>query len=501
VVSLPSQTRSCRVSDATLTLFTRVIVSFYEMPFPMKNYFSVALLLTATTLTGCAGSSHAAATPTPRASETPTSLEAVTEVIRLQSLHPHLYLSGSVTPTEEGAVSITTPLDGVVIRPMVRVGDFVHKDQPLAELNSVFGQTGLQVMNQLETYQTALSESEKNLSTAETGLATARTTLGQAYAAVSAAKSQVGQADAELTAAHKDLRRKIELEQAGVYAKVDVDEARDRAGKAQAVYHDAQNQVLIAQRLIPYDQASVGEFQKAISLARNETAVARAAYSRNQAVLLQSSIVGTALPPGLARNLQLDRAGNTGSAGAASRFVLRAPISGIVSDLSMTPGLKITNGTAVGNVTDISRVYVDANAFESDVASVKAGDKIECTSLAYPNRGFPGHVSYISRRVQSDTRAIVVRSEIDNQAQLLRPSMFVKVQVEMPAVNNAIILPDSAVLSIGDDSFAVVKTGPKTFEKRKLTLGARSGGKTQVTYGLKPGETVVIQGNLLLNLE
>jgi RND family efflux transporter MFP subunit len=452
---------------------------------------------------GCAGGPGSGTpSPTPRGSSTPTSLEVVTVPVTQETLEPKLTLPGQINlnPTEEGAVSITTPMDGVVIRPLVKVGDFVQKDQAVAELNTVFGQSPLQLLTQLEGFQTAYMQALSGLVSNQTALAQARTALGQARAAVSAAQSALGQAEAELAAARADLRRKAELEKVGVFAKADVDEAKDRFGKADAVCIDEKNQLRIAKQLVPYAQRSVAEFEKAVAFGKNQAEVARSTYDRNKAVLLQSDLVGASMPPELLGSLQLNHNVNLDAASRASKFTIRAPISGILSDLAITPGLKITNSTPVGNVTDIGAVYADANAFETDVAPLRVGDQLECVSVSYPDQKFLGHVKYISRRVQSDTRAIVVRSLIANPDGLLRPGMFVKNEIHMPKRNNVLVVPDSAVLTQGDSLYVVVETQPGQFDRKPVSAGVSVGGKTEIKTGLQIGDKVVTQGNLLLNV-
>lgn len=442
-----------------------------------------------------AGCSHAP--PPAEKAETPSSLRVVTAIAQRENLTSQIQLSGQVQPTEDKTVVLTAPLDGQAVRPLVKVGSLVVKDQPLVEMNSVYGMTSLQILEKLESEQDQVVDARSKLSQALTNQTEAQKALGQAHSQVSSLTSDLRQAEADLNFAETDWKRKSELQQAGISSRAEVEEAHTRYQKAQALTQASRQELEIARRQIPLYERNINQYQQAVDLAEQAVQVTDSNFERNKAVYSQSGLVGTEIPAELT-SLALSTRHRGASAAQASTFFVRSPITGVVTRLGVSSGQRVASGAELGQVVELSQVYVDANAFEGDVSRLKTGDKIEVTSTAVPGQKFYGRIRYIGQQVNPQTRTIQVRSQIDNPRGTLRPDTFVDVAVQLPAHDKTVTIPEKALLTLGNDEYVMVEDGPNRYHKQPVVLGARAQDKIEILKGLQAGQRVVTEGNLLL---
>lgn len=416
--------------------------------------------------------------------------------MKRESLSTTIKLSGQVQATEEKTVILTAPIDGVVTRPLIKVGSTVIANQPLVEMNSVYGMTSLQVLEKLEKEQGDVVDARSKLSGALTNLTQAQADYGKAQAQVSSLTSDLRQVEADLEFANSDLRRKQELFEAGISAKVEVEEANTRKVKAEALRKATSSELEIAKRQVPLAERNLAQFKAAVALAREAVTITESNLARNKAVLSRSDIVGTEIPAELT-SISLN-ANTSSAASSASGFTVRSPITGVVTKMSVSSGQRLTSGTQVGQVVELSEVYVDANAFEGDLARLREGAPIEVTSTSFSGQVFRGRIRYIGKQVNPATRTIQVRSLLDNPKGTLRPDTFVDVAVRVDTRPNALVIPEKALLTLGDKEYVIIEESPGQYRKQEVTIGLRSDDKIEILNGLKEGQKIVIGGNLLL---
>lgn len=458
---------------------------------------SLVACLSLALVAGCASG------PKPESSATPTPMytphKVTVEVAHTEEMASSLHLSGQVLPTENRTVILTAPLDGVVTQPRAHVGEMLRENQILAEFNSVYGQTSMQVLDKLESTQANMMQTQAQLAQSLTSLAQARSSYGDANSKVAGLRATLAQAEADLTLAETDLRRKRELYAAGVFAKADVDQSKDTYEKARAAVAMNREQLRISQTQLPLSREVVGQASEAVDVAKDSFVLNQATNARYRSVLSQSRLVGGVIPGGLSR-LQVGES-HSEAAAASQSFPIRSPISGVLVEWSATAGQRIPNGTPIGKVVELSQVYVDANAFERDLGAVREGDSLQVVSPASPGKVFHGKVSYVGRQVNSDTRSVQVRSLIQNPGNVLRPNMFVEVTIERSRAAKSIVIPEKAVITLGSESFVMVEEQPDKYRKQKVALGEKSGDKIEITQGLKVGDRIVTEGNLLLDIK
>ena len=184
---------------------------------------------------------------------------------------------------------------------------------------------------------------------------------------------------------------------------------------------------------------------------------------------------------------------------AAPEAVIRAPIDGTVVEKLVTPGQLIQAGTTqCFTIADLSTVWVMANAFESDLRGVAAGEDASITTTALP-QPIRGKVIYVGALVDPASKATAVRLLAPNPRGILKRDMLVNVTITSNQGRNGLLIATSAVLR--DDQnlpFVYVALPNNHFARRAITIGTRTGDSYEVTSGLSAGERVVVDGALFL---
>ena len=178
-----------------------------------------------------------------------------------------------------------------------------------------------------------------------------------------------------------------------------------------------------------------------------------------------------------------------------------APLDGLVAARGMVAGQMTDTSTPLVRLINLDKVYVDAAVYESDVQSVAAGDSVRVQVSAFPGRQFTGLVKWVGNEVSPDTRAVTVRTTIDNPGWVLRPGMFAQVRIGSRKTIVAIAVPADSVMQEGGKQIVYVQIAPGEFCKRVVVVGSPVGGKVPVRIGLTPGEKVVVAGNVYIEKE
>ncbi len=185
------------------------------------------------------------------------------------------------------------------------------------------------------------------------------------------------------------------------------------------------------------------------------------------------------------------------TAGSSDRVTVRAPRAGVVTDLGAAPGefaKSLDNANPLCVIADLSIVWAVGDVFEKDLASIRVGDVAEVTVTAYPGDIRRGRVTAIASTVDTTTRSLKVRVELSNPGLRLKPDMFGAIRV-VRAVRSVAVVPETAVLREGTSASVYRQTSPGHFERRAVTLGRNTDGhQLEVTSGLAPGDTVVVEG-------
>ncbi len=187
---------------------------------------------------------------------------------------------------------------------------------------------------------------------------------------------------------------------------------------------------------------------------------------------------------------------------AQAEGIIRAPIAGTVVEKLITPGQLLQSGTTpCFTVADLSRVWVMAHLFPSDLVGISTGDPAEI-STGLSTNDLSGKVDNISALVDPDTRSVVVRVVADNPEQRLKKNMYVRIKIHARQASTGLLVPVSAILRDSEDlPFVYVAQPNGSFARQSVTLGARVEEQYEILSGLKPDDQIVNEGGLFMQFQ
>ena len=181
-------------------------------------------------------------------------------------------------------------------------------------------------------------------------------------------------------------------------------------------------------------------------------------------------------------------------------LTLVSPISGVVTAKNVVQGSKIAAGDTPFEITDLSQVWVLADAHESDLPRVRLGTPVSLTLEAIPNHTFTGKVSFIEPVLDPKTRTAKVRLAFANPRGELRPEMFGEV-VFHTRPHVGLRVPADAIIDSGDRKVVFVATGEGRFSPREVVAGDSAGDVVELLSGVRAGERVVERASFLVDSE
>jgi multidrug efflux pump subunit AcrA (membrane-fusion protein) len=179
---------------------------------------------------------------------------------------------------------------------------------------------------------------------------------------------------------------------------------------------------------------------------------------------------------------------------------LHSDVSGYVVQKMAFHGMRVTPADTLFDIADLSRVWVLADVYESDLPLVRIGMVGELTVPYLPARKWRGPVTYVNPTVEEKTRTVKVRLELENQGQALKPDMFADVFLRAD-LGAGLVVPEDAVVDSGGRKLVFLDEGEGRFEPREVQLGVKAGSGFQVLSGLAEGDLVVTSANFLLDSE
>ena len=189
-----------------------------------------------------------------------------------------------------------------------------------------------------------------------------------------------------------------------------------------------------------------------------------------------------------------------------SYAVIRAPFAGVITDQFQFEGEYAAAGAKLVNIADVSEVIVKAPISDTVAADLKDGDPVTVLPQESPDEKIEAQISLISRASDPQNRAVEIWVKLENKNGQLRANSAAKVAVTTGTSTDTIIVPAAAVTleatNANQGTVMVVEKDPATQEdvahERKVTVGVRTADQTEITSGLKEGETVVTEGNYAL---
>lgn len=174
---------------------------------------------------------------------------------------------------------------------------------------------------------------------------------------------------------------------------------------------------------------------------------------------------------------------------------LSAPFAGVLGLRQVSVGDYVKEGQDIVNLEDIHALKLDFRAPETYLASIKPEQEVTLQMDAYPERSFSGRLYAIDPRIDEQTRTLLLRARIPNPDLLLRPGMFARVSLVLESRNDAVLVPEQALLPVGDTQF-VYRVVDGRAVHTKVVTGQRNDGNVEIVQGLKAGDTVITAGQI-----
>jgi cobalt-zinc-cadmium efflux system membrane fusion protein len=188
---------------------------------------------------------------------------------------------------------------------------------------------------------------------------------------------------------------------------------------------------------------------------------------------------------------------------AEGKFVLRAPIDGVVSERQVNIGSEVQPGgsNSLFVITNPKHLWVIVDLPEQHIGKVRVGQPISIEVDAYPNEIFLARVSVISEALDPVVRRFQVRCDVVDSQHKLRPEMYARISPVVDDESKIPRVPNTALFTQGLYSFLFVEQSPGVFQRRRVTLGLQDADFSYIKEGVKARERVVTSGAILLNSE
>lgn len=258
-------------------------------------------------------------------------------------------------------------------------------------------------------------------------------------------------------------------------------------------FNDGQH-VKKGQLLVAFD-SSVNQAE--VQQAKAELGIARANFARTVDLAKQKFISDRARDESQA-NVQVLEAKLALAQARLSKFEIRAPFSGIVGIRTVSVGDYVKDGADLVNLEDISSVKVDFRVPEKYADLVHKGQEMEVLVDALPSRPFRAKVDAVDPQVDSSGRSALLRGRVDSPDGKLKPGMFARVRLILAERDNALVVPEEAIVPQGS-KVIVWKIVDDKAVKTEVKTGLRRAAKVEILQGLKQGDIVVTAGQIRLS--
>jgi membrane fusion protein, heavy metal efflux system len=279
-------------------------------------------------------------------------------------------------------------------------------------------------------------------------------------------------------------------------------------GRVTGVFVELGQRVKKGDPLFAVASPDLATYRNDAAKAKVDLEVAKAQYARVHDMVAQRLLPGKeeltadAEQRQAALQLQLAQA-KIGSLRVATRrdneFTVNSPREGVVVEKSLLPSQEVsTDGTLV-QIADVSTVWVVADLFEGDAVGIAEGTPVQITLPSIPGFSAETTVQSMSAVVDPVRHSIPVRVQLPNSDGQLKPNEYADMRFKVALAPNSVEIDASALVSDGATQYVYVELTPGKLSKRKVVAGPERDGKVTVMKGLSAGETVVVQGGILLD--
>jgi len=178
-----------------------------------------------------------------------------------------------------------------------------------------------------------------------------------------------------------------------------------------------------------------------------------------------------------------------------------APQDGIITERNAVDGQAFKAGDVLFRLADHSSIWVLADVAEADVGQLKPGQPVTMRTKAHPGRVFEGKVGVVYPHLMKETRTARGRIEMPNPDLALLPDMYGEVEIATGSDLPVVVVPTNSIVDSGTRQVVIADLGDGRFEPRDVKLGRRGSGYIEVLEGVQDGDSVVVDGNFLIDAE
>jgi Cu(I)/Ag(I) efflux system membrane fusion protein len=183
-----------------------------------------------------------------------------------------------------------------------------------------------------------------------------------------------------------------------------------------------------------------------------------------------------------------------------STITVTAPQSGAITMLGVRPGMTVSEGQSLAEISGFSPIWLEAAVPEAQAGRVRIGQTVSATLTAFPGERFAGRIIAILPGVAETSRTLTVRAALPNPGLRLKPGMFAQVTLSSEQ-REALLVPSEAVIRTGERTLVMIAQDGGGYRPAEVRIGREAGGRTEILAGLAQGEEVVTSGQFLLDSE
>lgn len=302
-------------------------------------------------------------------------------------------------------------------------------------------------------------------------------TKGQPLARLSAAEltSDVEEAIAETRTSQAELQA----------SRAGITEQQKEIERMAADYTYWQKELPRAQALLQKGVISQDEFDKEKSQADAALAAVKGARTKLDRMRVE---IATA-------NAKVDQARvKTRRAAILENYKeITSPITGIVQERMVDPGVFVQPGMGILKIGNYSQVRLQANVAQQDAVNIQVGSPIKARISGKSADGLSGRVTSIFPKAGEETRTVTVEAIVDNPGERLRAGQFLEMSIVTDRKPGALSVPQTAVTQFNGKPAVWVMAG-EFAQHREIATGMTSGDRVEVMSGLKPGDRIITSG-------
>jgi membrane fusion protein (multidrug efflux system) len=176
------------------------------------------------------------------------------------------------------------------------------------------------------------------------------------------------------------------------------------------------------------------------------------------------------------------------------RTLVRAPFDGVLGSRRVSPGARMDEKDVLISLEAIDRLQIVFTLQEMGIPIARVGAPVIVRVIAWPDEGFPGKVFYVAPSVDIATRRLILKAWVPNDHHRLKPGMFGNVEVEVARKEDALLLPESAMVYDRHGTYVWRVDAEQQAEKVPVEIGRRQGGRVEIVGGIAAGDWIISAG-------